>query len=136
MSANPLDAILEKKSGVYVLDATIKAADVEQNAKQQGLTFFHIDGTTIDTKRTFLRALSAALHFPTPFGQNWDALLDVLRDLSWLPGSGHVLLITGLRGFTEHDRDEYATALDVLRDAAHFAAQTASARPLIILVSL
>ena len=38
------------------------------------------------------RELSAALHFPEYFGNNWNALLDCLSDLSWI-AEYHVTLI-------------------------------------------
>ncbi|WP_233257717.1 barstar family protein [Micromonospora sp. S4605] len=36
---------------------------------------------------------SDALLFPGYFGWNWDALSDCLRDLSWLPADGYLIVI-------------------------------------------
>lgn len=48
---------------------------------------FHavLDGRVVLDKSALLRALAEALRFPAYFGANWDALLDCLGDLSWLP---------------------------------------------------
>jgi hypothetical protein len=38
--------------------------------------------------------ISAALQFPSYFGNNWPALAECLGDLEWLKGSAYILLIT------------------------------------------
>ena len=45
----------------------------------------------ITTKEELLRELAKELRFPDYFGENWDALWECIRDLSWLP-SGPVIL--------------------------------------------
>jgi hypothetical protein len=35
---------------------------------------------------------AATLLFPAWFGHTWEGLADCLADLSWLPGSGHIVL--------------------------------------------
>ena len=39
----------------------------------------------LNTKTSLLRALAHQFHFPDYFGENWDALEECIRDLSWLP---------------------------------------------------
>ena len=43
-----------------------------------------IDGMEIRTKEQLLTVMKEALSFPNYFGMNWDALDEVLQDLSWL----------------------------------------------------
>ncbi|MDA8523438.1 barstar family protein [Acidovorax sp. NCPPB 4044] len=38
----------------------------------------------INSKSELLTALAKAIRFPEYFGENWDALEDCLRDLSWI----------------------------------------------------
>lgn len=43
-----------------------------------------IDGAEISTKEQLFVSFKEALSFPDYFGMNWDALEDLLKDLSWL----------------------------------------------------
>jgi len=43
--------------------------------------------TCIRSKQKLLRILAIQLQFPAYFGNNWDALEECLRDLSWLPAN-------------------------------------------------
>lgn len=43
-----------------------------------------IDGMEMRTKDQLLATMKDALSFPDYFGMNWDALDEVLQDLSWL----------------------------------------------------
>ena len=38
--------------------------------------------------------MSAALQFPDYFGENWDAFVDCLGDLDWIPGDFYLLIVT------------------------------------------
>ncbi|HEY4235558.1 MAG TPA: barstar family protein [Lacipirellulaceae bacterium] len=44
-------------------------------------------------KRDLFRALATGLKLPAYFGDNWDALEECLRDLSWLGAETHVVLL-------------------------------------------
>lgn len=43
------------------------------------------------SKQALLSTLATGLNFPDYFGENWDALDECMRDLSWLP-TGHVIV--------------------------------------------
>ena len=58
-----------------------------------GMVHAAIDGAHVDEDRQLFALLAEALGFPEHFGQNWDALDDSLRDLSWVPGTGYVLFV-------------------------------------------
>lgn len=51
-------------------------------------------------------------------GMNWDSLLDVLRDLSWLPAPGHALLFDEAIHLRNADEDSFDTLLEILEQAA------------------
>jgi RNAse (barnase) inhibitor barstar len=59
-------------------------------------------------------ALSEALHLPSYFGRNWDALADVLRDLSWLAPRQVAIVHADL---PDLPAEELRVYLDVLRMA-------------------
>jgi Barstar (barnase inhibitor) len=53
--------------------------------------FFRVNATHIQSVPQLVDALAKAMKFPTSFGHNWDALLDLTRDLSWNKAKGYVL---------------------------------------------
>jgi hypothetical protein len=64
-------------------------ADVEQ----RGLRVVSVQATALLTHDALLTALGEAFAFPGYYGHNYNALDECLRDLSWLPASGHVLRV-------------------------------------------
>lgn len=95
------------RSGVYrtrderaILDAT------------RGAT---LDVAAIDLQGSVFASLALALDFPDWFGGNWDALEDVLGDLSWRTGDGHVLVFRG-----HPASGDFGILLDVLASSAEF----------------
>ena len=44
------------------------------------------DGAELGTKEQLLSSMKEGLSLPDYFGMNWDALDEVLQDLSWLEG--------------------------------------------------
>lgn len=79
--------------------------------------------TTIDLqgcndKRTLLARVAAQLDFPQTFGGNWDALLDCLRDLSWMQANGYALFFSDADGLMAGAEKDFETLLDVLDDAS------------------
>ncbi len=82
---------------------------------------FHpvLDGRALGDKRALLAGIAGALEFPEYFGDNWDALEECLRDMSWR--SGQITLLI------EHadaiPADLLATFLDI---AAQMAEQWAN----------
>ena len=62
-----------------------------------------------------MRALAAGLKLPKYFGENWDALEECLRDLSWLRAEGGVILIHECMPLS--DKGQRRTYFAVLRNA-------------------
>ena len=56
-------------------------------------TLFEADLSAVQNKDEFLSVVAQAIHAPEGFGNNWDALADVLSDFSWQVASGYVLLL-------------------------------------------
>jgi len=69
----------------------------------------------IRSKADLLAALAGVGHFPSYFGANWDALLDCLRDLSWIANRRVVIVHDDLP--LRDDQVECSTYLETLQAA-------------------
>ena len=94
------------ETGVYRLSCPLTV--LEANIMLSGLTLFEADLSSVHSKGEFLAALAQVINAPDWFGHNWDALADVLGDLSWQPAAGYVLLLCGgdaTLGLSEADHE-------------------------------
>ena len=74
-----------------------------------------LDVVAIDAEKNLFDSMARTLGFPDWFGRNWDALEDVLGDLSWRKADGHVLV------FNRYPAgEELGILLDVLRTSAEY----------------
>ena len=113
--------------GVYLWTARTRAATIIGRAEAAGWRCFHLDGVGIADKSAFLSASARAMAFPPYFGNNWDALEDSLRDLTWAPAQrGYLVLLDGVARFADTRPAEFATALDILRSAVESWRDTAT----------
>lgn len=71
----------------------------------------------VTSKAELLDALAAALRFPPWFGRNWDALADLLADLSWLPEAEPVLVWSDSAALAAADPEAYRIAVEILAGA-------------------
>lgn len=106
----------EYDSGVYTVDIQADANEIRLLAEQHEYRFYYIRGDDISTKQEFLDEAKATMNFPY-FGNNWDALLDCLRDLSWHPAKGYILLYDNFHIFQKNSPEDFAVALEVFNDA-------------------
>ena len=64
-----------------------------QLCKDRGFSAIQIDVAGVQQKQELLAKIASAMNFPDYFGKNWDALVDCLRDLSWLSPKGVLLVL-------------------------------------------
>ena len=95
------------RSGVYRAREEKDILDATRGAK--------LDVVTVDAKANLFDDLARALAFPDWFGRNWDALEDVLGDLSWRKGDGHVVVFR-----TYPAGEDFGILIDVLRTTAEY----------------
>jgi hypothetical protein len=74
-----------------------------------------LDVAVVEASENLFESLSRGLGFPAWFGGNWDALEDVLADLSWRKGDGHVVI---LRSYPADE--SLGILVDVLRSSAEY----------------
>lgn len=90
-------------------------------ADEAGWTTLRLDLDGVGSKAELLRRCGDALRAPEWFGGNWDALADVLRDLSWLPPApGRLVAITSWHDYARDRPGEWATLREILRQAVDF----------------
>jgi RNAse (barnase) inhibitor barstar len=104
--------------GLYRLTSTAGPASIAALAQRYGWRFCHLDGERIASKADFLAACRQAMNFPHYFGNNWDALTDSLRDLSWAPASkGYLVLFDNAGEFAARAPKDFQVALEILKDS-------------------
>ncbi|MBK8050305.1 MAG: barstar family protein [Anaerolineales bacterium] len=119
-------------AGVYVLTSRAKVDSVRDAVEEQGWRFFHLDGTTIQDKLSFLAATRAALELPSYTGHNWDAFEETINELSWAPAPGYVVLYDNAANFAEAQPEQWDTALSILQAAS--ANWAAAGTPMVVLL--
>jgi hypothetical protein len=75
----------------------------EEDLTDRGIGLVRLRGEEIEDERKLLDALAVGFSFPGYFGRNWDAVDECLRDLSWLPADGYVLVVAGAERFWRRD---------------------------------
>jgi hypothetical protein len=82
-----------------------------------------VRGSRCRTANGLFDELAAALQFPAYFGGNWNAVHDMLSDLSWLPAEAYLLVIEDADEVLADEADEVlAAGLGVLATSAESAA--------------
>ncbi len=90
--------------------------DLRDAVYAAGFALFEADLKGVKGKKNLLNVLAHATGFPDEFGVNWDALVDLLCDLSWCEAPGYVLLLKNASptlGLSANDRE---IAQDILDD--------------------
>ena len=101
-------------SGVYLAPDDTDA--LRAAAGSARLKWFDLNLARVETKQEFLAACKKVLRLPRFFGGNWDALADCLKDLC----ADSVISCRNCGKFAGAAPDDYATALEVLQDAAGY----------------
>ena len=106
----------DERSGVYRTPAEV--GELRSQSRAAGLAWADVALDACPGKHAALNEIAQAIGAPAAtFGSNWDALADVLQDLSWDVSEGHVL---HLRGKWDATGDDRATLLEVLRASADY----------------
>lgn len=93
---------------------TFEYADSPQSIHEQEGFVLRVP-TGICLKADLISALASAGRFPDYFGGNWDALLDCLRDLSWIGNRKVVILHSDVP--LSDSPSECRTYLEILQTA-------------------
>lgn len=110
----------QTKPGLYRLRANANIETLQRQAKEHGWQVFHVDGAKVQDKRSFIRHVGKALDFPDYSAQTWDAFEESMRDLTWKPAKGYLVLFDEPDQFAARDPEQWATARDILDDSIRF----------------
>ena len=105
---NPLAQQLNDTTAAGSYTLTCSVDELRAAADEASFALFEADLKGVKGKQNLLNALAHAAAFPAEFGANWDALVDVLCDLSWHSASGYVLLLRNISptfGLSSNDRE-------------------------------
>ena len=105
-------------SGVYLAPSDLPT--LRRAATDKKIDWMELDAAGIRDKESLLEACAFSFDFPDSFGANWDALSDCLRDFSWRPPQAFVIMWHGGATLAEAAPDDFATALEIFRDAANY----------------
>ncbi len=75
-----------------------------------------IDGSTLSKIEDFYAAISRALNFPDYFGENLDALDEMLYDLDWIEHDHVLLLITNSQQLLQHEPDKKTAIISLIEE--------------------
>lgn len=87
-------------------------------ATAAGCLVLRVDLAAARNKEQMLAAIARGLRFPEWFGHNWDALMDCLLDMGWLPATGYLVILEhcdGIHGLAESD---FVTLMQSFQNAA------------------
>ena len=106
------------EAGFYRLNCPLD--QLRSAVAEAGFAWFEADLVAVRTKQKFLTVVSQAIDAPDAFGNNWDALADVLSDFSWQPASGYVLLLSNGGESLGLPVTDHAVAAQILADTVDF----------------
>lgn len=92
--------------------------EVKTAFSKKGFNIVEIDGTTVSNKFDIFNVFKKQLHFPTYFGENWDAFYDCLTDLSWLKNKKTVIFIVNSNKLK--DNELFPIFISSLNDAKNY----------------
>ena len=95
----------------FVRCALLSRAEEErlrEETAHKGYCLVEADLLNIQSSEDLMQRMARALNFPSYFGGNWDAFLDMVTDLSWNPAPGYVLFLKNAEALLELPSEQLA----------------------------
>lgn len=105
-------------NGLYEVPADI--ASLRRAAREAGLAWRVVDLQRARGRRALFAAFARGLGFPATFGNNWDALVDCLQDMSWLDRPDCILQVRGIDTFAAAAPEDHAVLCEILGAATQY----------------
>lgn len=116
----PLNLDDLNQAGIHTLKTAEAAARALKACEGAKLRYFTVDITDVHNKAQLLGRLAEALEFPDYFGNNWDALYDVLCDDAWFGDTGVVLHLKHSASFEKLAAHDWLTLRETLEEAIDY----------------
>ena len=105
-------------SGVYEIpeggiDAILAAAEANKHI------VYRADLRTARTRDQLLQIIGEGLEMPAWYGANYDALLDCLCDMNWIPAPGYTIILENCHNINTLAAPEFNMLIDVFATAAN-----------------
>jgi RNAse (barnase) inhibitor barstar len=98
----------------FVPSNWLNAEALAQASSNIGFALFLIDARNVQSESALMEAFAKAMNFPASFGRNWDALLDLTRDLSWNKAKGYILILSNAESLMSLANNGFSVLLRVL----------------------
>jgi RNAse (barnase) inhibitor barstar len=93
---------------------------VETGAHEANLRYLDVDLSRAEDRAGLFSALAKGLQLPDYFGENFDALADVLEDRDWLGKHGCVIRLAHASHYRKTHPNEWRTLEDIFTEACAF----------------
>ena len=117
MTSQSPHGVAPAQSGVY--RTPVHVDPLRQSLAKDAL-WIEVDVARVGSKADLMDIVAAAVQVPAGFGRNWDALADVLQDLSWRPAPAYVLRFAHAAAAARALGGDWATLIEVLRHTAEY----------------
>lgn len=107
-----------EEAGVYTINCPL--SDLRNAADKCGFALFDVDLASVHSKGEFLAAIAESIQAPVWLHKNWDALADVLGDLSWKVAPGYVLILRNGGDLFNLGESDHDIANDILQETVSF----------------
>jgi hypothetical protein len=104
------------RAGVFQLSAD--ARELASAAAASGLMVIYVDIDHAHDRNDFLEEASHAMRFPENLAADWEVFAGGLKDLSWLPSKGWVVILEKSKHFCGGHRSEFKDAMEPMVAAA------------------
>ncbi len=104
------------KAGVFHLSADPR--DLAGVAASSGLMVVYVDIHHAHDKDDFMAEASRALRYPEQAGASWDSFALGLKDLSWMPAKGWVVILEKSKHFCGGHGNQFKDAMAAMAAAA------------------
>lgn len=108
-----------KRPWIYVSAATEESvANLPLQLKDENDPAVRIlRGRKMSTGNAAFDEMGAAIQFPYYFGANWNAVIDCLRDLAWMPAPGYLFVVTAADRLFNEDHSQWESLVAAIEQS-------------------